>query len=39
MWADREKLDLDYVNVVGVFRSGEKSQNRYNGITNVTNCP
>jgi hypothetical protein len=38
MWADREKLDLNYVSVVGIFRSGEKSHNRYNGITNVTNC-
>jgi hypothetical protein len=38
MWADREKLDLNYVNVVGVFQSGEKSHNRYNGIERVTNC-
>ena len=38
MWADREKLDLNYVSVVGVFRSGEKSHNRYNGIEHITNC-
>jgi hypothetical protein len=38
MWADTEKLDLNYVSVVGMFRSGEKSRNRYSGITNVTNC-
>jgi hypothetical protein len=38
MWADREKLDLNYVNVVGVFQSGEKSHNRYNEIERITNC-
>jgi hypothetical protein len=38
IWADREKLDLSYVNVVGVFRSRENSHNRYDEITNVTTC-
>jgi len=38
VWANREKLDLNYVSVVGVFRSGEKTHSRYNTITSVTNC-
>lgn len=38
MWADREKLDMNYVIVVGVFRSGEKHNNQFNEITNVRTC-
>ncbi len=38
MWADREKVDQNYVNIVGVFRSAEQSRNRFNRITGITNC-
>jgi hypothetical protein len=38
MWADREKLDQNYVNITGVFRSAEQSHNRFNTIAGIINC-
>jgi hypothetical protein len=38
MWNDREKLDGTYVQIVGIFQSGEKHGNRYSVIAKVRNC-
>src|SRR5215469_6602996 len=38
LWSQRENLNENYVTVVGVFRSGEKSGNRYNEILDVRKC-
>lgn len=37
MWTDREKLDMNYVVVVGMFRSPDKSH-RYGLITDIKRC-
>ena len=38
IWADREKLDANYVVTVGIFRSNQRSHNRYSAITKIRTC-
>jgi len=37
-WVEREKLDLNYVRVVGVFRGRVKAHALYSAITDVQSC-